>query len=449
MIITKKALPRRTVLRGLGATLALPLLDAMVPALTAQQRTVARAVKRLSIVYVPNGMAMAYWKPAAEGAGFSLTPVLQPLAAFRDRLTILSGLDHKEANPLPGEGVGDHARAGAVFLTGVHPKKTAGTDIRAAVSMDQIAAQELGKETQLASLEVGLDSSEMAGACDGDYSCAYVNTISWRTPTTPMPTETNPRIIFERMFGDGSSTDAAARRARFEEDRSILDAVSESATRVAKAAGPSDAKKLTEYLDAIRDVERRMQRAAAQDMRELPAVERPVGVPATFEEHAKLMFDLQVLALQADLTRVMTFMIGREVSNRAYPEIGVVEPHHPLSHHQEDEERIARLAKINAYHTQMLAYYLQRLQATPDGDGSLLDHVVLLYGAGISNSNRHIHTDLPILLVDGGSKLGRRHVKCPEGTPLTNLHLTLLHKLGMEVDKLGDSTGQFVELSGV
>jgi len=311
MIIVKKVLPRRTVLRGLGATLALPLLDAMVPALTAQQQTAARAIKRLSIVYVPNGMAMEYWTPVEEGAGFTLSPVLQPLTRFRERLTILSGLDHKEANPLPGEGVGDHARAGAVFLTGVHPKKTAGTDIRAAVSIDQMLAQEMGKETQLASLEVGLDSSEMAGACDGDYSCAYVNTISWRNPTTPMPMETNPRIVFERLFGDGMSTDAAARRARFDEDRSILDALRESAGRVANSVGPNDAKKLAEYLDAIRDVERRIQKATAQDRRELPAVERPSGVPDTFDQHAKLMFDLQVLAMQADLTRVITFMMGR------------------------------------------------------------------------------------------------------------------------------------------
>jgi hypothetical protein len=269
-----------------------------------------------------------------------------------------------------------------------------------------------------------------------------VNTISWRTPTTPMPMETNPRIVFERLFGDGTSTDAAARRARSEEDRSILDAVTESASRVAKSVGPNDGRKLAEYLDAIRDVERRMQKAAAQDMRELPTVERPLGVPATFEQHAKLMFDLQVLALQADLTRVMTFMIGREVSNRAYPEIGVAEPHHPLSHHQEDTLRIDKLARINAYHTQMLSHYLQRLQATADGDGSLLDHVTILYGAGISNSNRHTHRDLPVLLVDSSSNFRGRHVRYPEGTPLTNLHLTLLAKLGIQAEKLGDSTGR-------
>jgi hypothetical protein len=264
-----------------------------------------------------------------------------------------------------------------------------------------------------------------------------------------MPMETNPRIVFERLFGDGASTDPGARRARYEEDRSILDALRESASRVANSVGTNDGKKLAEYLDAIRDVERRIQKATAQDTRELPAVERPLGVPATFEQHAKLMFDLQVLAMQADLTRVITFMIGREVSNRAYPEIGVVEPHHPLSHHQGDAARIARLSRVNAYHTQMLAYYLKRLQETSDGDGSLLDHVVVLYGGGISNSNLHIHTDLPIMLIDGGSKRGGRHLKSPAGTPLTNLHLTLLQKFGMKVEKFGDSTGRFAEISGV
>jgi hypothetical protein len=445
MIITKKVLPRRTVLRGLGATLALPFLDAMVPALTAQEKTAAR---RLSIVYVPNGIATAYWTPVEQGAQFTLTPTLQPLAAFRDRLTVLSGLDAKEANPQFGEGVGDHARAGAVFLTGVHPKPTASMDIRAAVSMDQIAAHELAQETQLASLELGLDP-DYAGTCDGNYSCAYVNTISWRTPTTPMPMEVNPRVVFERMFGDSTTTDPAARRARFEQDRSILDAVSESTARMAKSVGPSDATKLTEYLDAIRDVERRVQKATAQNMLELPTIERPVGVPATFEEHAKLMYDLQVLALQADLTRVITFMMGREVTYRAYPEIGVPDAHHPLSHHDENPQKIAKLAKINAYHTEMLAHYLQRLQATPDGDGTLLDHVTILYGGGISNSNAHLHTDLPILLFDRSSKLSGQHVRYPAGTPLTNLHLTLLYKLGIQVEKIGDSTGRFAELSGV
>ena len=451
MIITKKALSRRTVLRGIGATVALPLLDGMVPALSAQRRTVANPVNRLSVVYVPNGMAMDYWLPKGEGTAFELSPVLQSVAAFRDRMIVLSGLNQVQANPLPGEGVGDHARAGAVFLTGVHPKKTAGSDIRAAVSMDQMAAQELSKQTQLASLEVGLDSSELAGACDGDYSCAYVNTISWRTPTTPMPMETNPRVVFERLFGDGTSTDSTARLQRLEEDRSVLDTLTELVGRLKKTLGPQDAGKLNEYLDAIRDVERRIQRAEEQGARELPVVDRPAGIPATFEEHAKLMFELQVLAFQADLTRVITFMVGREVSNRAYPEVGVVEPHHPLSHHQDDPVRIEKLARINAYHAKMFAHYLEKLQATSDGDGSLLDHVMILYGAGISNSNSHIHTNLPIALCGGGAGAlkGGRHIKYPDGTPLANLHLSLLGKLGVAVDTIGDSTGQFQELSGV
>jgi len=449
MIITKRTLSRRAALRCAGATVALPLLDAMIPALSAQRSSDALKKKRLSIVYCPNGMAMDYWLPKSPGPELEMTPILEPLAQYKDYLTLMTGLNQLAANPLPGEGVGDHARAGAVFLTGVHPKKTAGTDIRAAISMDQIAAGEFKRETQLGSLEVGLDSTELAGACDGDYSCAYVNTISWRTPTTPMPMETNPRVVFETLFGEGSTTDPKARAERLEEDRSILDGLAAEANRLKASLAPGDSAKLAEYLDAIRDVERRIQLAEAQGNRELPVVERPAGIPPTFEAHAKLMFDLQALAFQADLTRVTTFMIGREVSNRAYPEIGVVEPHHPLSHHQDDAERIAKLSKINNYHTQMFAHYLERLRSTQDADGSLLDHTMILYGAGISNSNSHIHTNLPILLAGGGLGVhkGGRHLNYREETPLTNLYLTLLNRLGIAAEKLGDSTGRFAELA--
>jgi hypothetical protein len=451
MIITKSSLPRRTVLRGLGSALMLPFLDAMMPALSAQSKTAAKPVRRLSVIYLPNGMAMDYWTPKTGGSELALSPTLQPLAAFRDQLTLLSGLNQIPANPLFGEGTGDHARAGAVYLTGVHPKKTAGTDIRAGVSMDQIVAKEFKKETQLASLELALDSTESAGACDGDYSCAYVNTISWITPTTPLPTETNPRLVFERLFGEGASTDPKSKLARMEQDRSILDTLKESVSRLKSDLGPHDSGKLADYLDAIRDVERRIQLAEAQGTREFPVLNRPAGVPETFEAHAKLMFDLQVLAFQADMTRVITHMMGREVSNRAYPEIGVTEPHHPLSHHQDDPARIAKLAKVNQYHASMFAHYLEKLRSTPDGDGSLLDHTMILYGAGISNSNLHIHTNLPILVAGGSGAgiKGGRHLTFPEGTPLTNLHLTLLNKLGIPAEKIGDSTGVFQELSAV
>ena len=380
MIITRKHLPRRTVLRGLGATLALPLLDGMVPALSALRRTAANPVRRFGAVYVPNGMEMRQWTPAGEGAGFEFSRILEPVEPFRKHLNILSGLADKPAIPRDGEGVGDHARAASTWLTGVHVKKTEGPDIRAGQSLDQLVARQLGSETQLSSLELALDSVEVLGACDQGYSCAYANTISWRTPTTPLPMENDPRAVFERLFGAADSTDAAARLSRLREDRSVLDFVSGEARALRRGLGAADGAKLEQYLEAVRDAERRVRTAELQADREMPVFEQPVGIPDTFEEHAKLMYDLWLLAFQTDLTRVGTFMVGKEVTGRSYPEIGVSSGHHGVSHHQNDPRQLEALAKINTYHVQMFAYFLDRMRSTPDGDGSLLDHTILLYG---------------------------------------------------------------------
>ena len=435
MIITRKALPRRTVLRGLGATLALPLLDSMAPALTALGKTPARPAGRLGIVYVPNGIVMEQWTPAAAGAGFELTPTLRPLERFRDRLTVVTGLSNKGPDYA-------HETGATSFLTGVSPKRTQGADLVAGISMDQQVARALGRRTQLGSLELALESGDDVGTCGAGYTCAYTNTICWRGATTPLPMETNPRVVFERLLGDAGG-DPAARRARLEEDRSLLDAVTGKIARLRRALGPRDRNKLGEYLDAVRDVERRIRAAETQVDHPLPEMTPPLGIPATFEEHAKLMFDLQVLAYQADLTRVVTFMMSREFSSRTYPEIGVPEAHHPTSHHRNDPDKIAKLARINAYHTSLLAYYLDRLRATPDGDGSLLDQMTLLYGGGLSDGHRHSSENLPVLVAGGaGGRLrGGRHVRCAESTPMSNLHLTLMATLGLAVERFGNSTG--------
>ena len=449
MLITKRHLSRRTMLRGFGAAVALPLLDGMVPALTALSRTAAAGARRMAVVYTPNGMMMPDWTPRGEGSGFGFSPILSSLEPHRERLLVLSGLEDKYGWPQADEGAGDHARASATFLTGVHVKKTEGADIRGGVSMDQIAARALGSETQLASLELALESVELLGACDAGYSCAYANTISWRTPTTPMPMENDPRAVFERLFGGSDSTDAAARLARIQKDRSILDSVRERVSGLQRELGPRDRAKLAEYLEAVRDVERRITKAEEQSARELPVVERPAGVPTAFEEHARLMFDLLTLAFQTDMTRVSTFMLAREVSARAYPEIGVPDAHHPTSHHQNDPEKLAKLAKINVFHTQQFAYFVDRMSSTADGDGSLLDHSMLLYGSAISDSNVHMHDNLPLVLVGGaaGRIKGGRHVVFAKGTPVTNLFLNMLDKLGVPADTIGDSTGRLANLS--
>ena len=451
MIVTQKHISRRAVLRGLGATMALPLFDAMVPAFSSIRASAASAIPRLVTVYVPNGIQMEAWTPTIEGVRFDLPPTLASLEPFRDRLNVLTGLVHQTAYPLPGEGAGDHARAGACYLTGVHPKKTEGADIRAAVSMDQIAAQHVGAETQLASLELGCDPNYFLGACDAGYSCAYGNTLSWRTATTPLPVEINPRAVFERMFGDAESTSIAARRQRIKEDRSILDALLLDVAKLKGTLGAGDREKLTQYLEAVRDVERRIQKAEQQVDRELPVIEKPVGIPDAYADHVKLMFDLQLLAFQTDLTRITTFIMSREVSSRTYPELGIPDPHHPTSHHQNNPAKIAKLEKINAFHVSLFAHFLDRLRATNDGDGTLLDQVMITYGCGISDSNQHLHDNLPMLVAGGGAGQisGGRHLRYPSDTPMTNLLLTLLDKMGVPMDRLGDSTGQLRELSNL
>ncbi len=444
MMITKKALPRRTVLRGLGATVALPLLDGMVPALSAIGRTAARPAARFGAVYVPNGMVMQNWTPAAKGAGFELTPTLTPLAPFRDRLLVLSGLN---STPPPGINGGAHSRASTKFLTAEHP----GAWNPNAVSMDQIAARELGRHTPVASLELGLEGANFAGSCDsGGFSCAFSYTIAWASGSTPLPMEHNPRAVFERLFGDNDSTDPAARRARREAQRSILDSVQEDVARLGRELGVGDRRKVGAYLDAVRDVERRIAIAERQGDDDLPLLERPMGVPASFAEHAGLMYDLQLLAWQTDRTRVTTFMSGHELSGRTYREIDVPDAHHPLSHHRNVPESLAKLTKINTYHTTLFASFLEKLASTPDGDGSLLDHAMILYGAGMSDSNAHSPYNLPVLLAGGGAGQlrGGRHLVYPSGTPLANLHVSLLDKLGVDVDRIGDSTGALPRLAG-
>jgi hypothetical protein len=437
MIITRKAIPRRTVLRGMGAAVALPLLDGMIPAFASPPDRLSR----LSIVFSPNGMNMDRWTPAADGAGFALSPTLEPLSPFRDRLLVLSGLDNSVGDARPGEGESaPHERAGAVFLTSVHPEREG----RVGPSVDQIAARELGKQTQLASLELGLHSTDIVGQCEKGWSCAYMNTLSWRTPTTPLPIEHRPRAVFERLFGDNDSTDPRVRRAQMQRDRSILDSVTDAASRLMGTVGQSDRARLTEYLDGMRDVERRIQRAEEQSARELPSMERPAGIPASFEEHAKLMFDLQVLAFQTDLTRVITFMMGPEQSNRAYPEIGVPDVHHGLSHHQHDAEKLEKLYKINVYHMKLFAYYLEQLRARRDGDGTLLDRVTILFGCSMSDGNDHLLQDLPIVIAGGGNGRirGDRHVRYAKETPVANLYPALLDQVGVPIDTFGDSSGR-------
>jgi uncharacterized protein DUF1552 len=444
MFMTKSHLPRRTVLRGLGATVALPLLDSMVPALTAVAQTAAAGVKRMGVFYVPNGMAMWSWFPKTEGPIQDLPPTLKSLQAFKENVLLIGGLGDEAANKAPASG--DHARSAGTFLTCV-PYKGTDANVTAATTMDQIAAKQFAKETQLASLELGIESASMLGTCDG-ASCSLTNSISWSTPTTPLPVDNDPRSIFERLFGASGSTDSAARLARIRRDRSILDMVNEQFKRLNARVGPTDQIKLSEYLESIRDVERRIQRAEEQNSRELPIVDQPMGVPSDYAEHAKLMMDLLALAYQTDLTRICSFMLAREVSGRAYPEIGVSDSHHPLSHHQNEQAKLERLHKVNEYHFRHFGYLVEKLAKMPDGDGTMLDHTVFLYGTGISDSNTHFHDDLPIAIVGGkaaGIK-GGRYLRQPQGTPLANLHLTLLEKLGVHLDSFGDSTGQLDNL---
>src|SRR6266700_238934 len=390
MVITRKSIPRRTFLRGTGAVLALPVLDAMTPALAAETK---RPV-RMSFIEVPNGIMMDKWMPATEGADFALTPVLEPLAQFRDRMLVLSGLDQQQSAALGFEIAGDHPRACTAWLTGAHAKMTSGADLRAGISVDQVAAREFGKYTQLGSLEVGLESAEIVGSCESAYSCAYYNTISWRDDATPMPMENRPRALFERLFGAAGTTDPKVRATLRQEDRSILDAVNEDVKRLRIKLGGKDRGKIDQYTDAVRDVERRIQRAEAQKDREIPQLEGPGGVPSVFSDYYKLMTDLMVLAYQTDMTRVTTFQMGHEMSLRSYPELGFTDSHHSQTHHHGEADKIAKVIAINTLHTKMLAYYLDKLRNTADGDGSLLDHSMIMYGAALSDANLHRYDDL-------------------------------------------------------
>ncbi|MDA2928984.1 DUF1552 domain-containing protein [Acidobacteria bacterium AH-259-O06] len=438
MIISKKALPRRTFLRGMGATLALPLLDAMVPSMTALAATPASPVRRLGFVYVPMGSDISRWTPPGEGGTLTeLSPTLSPLAPVVDQLTVISNLELKNAYP------GTHATSNAAFLSAAKAKWTESTDYYLGTTVDQIAAKQIGQETQLPSLELAMDLMEMVGQCDNGYACVYQNNLSWSSPTTPLPAEAHPRIVFESLFGEGGS--AEDRRAALRRRASLLDWVSEDISRLQRKLGPGDRTKVSQYLDTVREVERRIQKAEADTAdNPLPDLDRPLGVPAAYADHARLMFDLQVLALQGDVTRVITFQLARETSTRTYPEIGVSDPHHPLTHHGNDAEKIAKVAKINQFHVSLFAYFLEKLKSTPEGNGSLLDHSIYLYGSGMGNPNVHDHVNLPILVAGGGAGKvkGGRHIKYAEPTPMANLHLTLLDSVGGHLDSFADSTGK-------
>jgi hypothetical protein len=428
-------------LKGLGVSLALPLLDSMIPALTAQDKTAAHPIRRLGFVYVPHGMIMERFTPGTVGEAFEFSPILQPLEPFRDRVVVVSGLAHKTA-----DNAGVHSLSPPTWLSGVRPNEK-DLEIRAGTTIDQMAAQELGQNTAFPSLELATeDHSGLIGACDGGYSCTYINTISWRTPTTPLPMEINPRIVFERLFGEGGT--ASQREVRLREDSSILDAVSQQARNLMLKLGASDLADMTQYLDNIREIERRIEVEEKRGRTQVDAPDAPLGIPESFEEHIKLMLDLQVLAYQADLTRVSTFTMARELSQRTYPQVGSNDPHHSVSHHQNIASKIDTLARIQNYHVQLLAYYLDKLRSTPDGDGTLLDHSMILFGSNMSNSNLHNHFPLPVLLAGGGAGTlrGNRHLKYTDYTPMSNLLMTMLAKLNVRTEKLGDSTGELADL---
>ena len=443
MVITKMALPRRTFLRGVGATLALPFLDAMVPAMSAR----APGTSRFAVVYVGNGMNMFDWIPPTEGLGFELSPILQPLEPFRNRALVLTGLDNYPATD-QGDTGGQHPRAAPAFMSSVHPKQTEGADVQAGTTVDQMIAERICRDSKLPSLEVSVDRNDVVGACDHGYACAYMNSMSWKSPTQPLPAETNPRFVFERLFGSGDT--AEARAIRVQEDRSILDGLAEEISALSSRLGGHDRTKLGEYLDAIRDVEQRIARAELTNS-DFAVPERPVGVPETFREYAELMFDLQVLAFQADVTRVTSFMMARENINRSYNEIGLPEAHHSMSHHGNNPEKMQDFSKLNTYHVDAVAYYLDKLQSVPDGDGTLLDGTVVLYGSGMSDGNTHNNYSVPVVVIGGPENgfEGNRHLVYPKGTPLANLSLSLLSKFGVGVEQFGDSTGQLPLLSGV
>ncbi|MCY4076692.1 MAG: DUF1552 domain-containing protein [Acidobacteria bacterium] len=449
MIITKKHLARRTFLRGVGATLALPLLDAMVPALSAAARTAANPVRRLGFIYFPHGSvswadgSANRWTPPGGGGPLELSPILQRLAPVKDQTLVLTNMEHRNAQGNGTDGNAEHTRSNASWLSAARPKMTEGADVRLATTVDQIAAEKLCRDNRLPSLELTLENSFLVGNCDNGYNCVYVNTLSWSSPTTPLPMENNPRAVFERLFGDGGTVDE--RREAMRRDRSILDSVSDDMSRLVRSLGAGDRARVDQYVDSVREVERRIQRAEAQAGEStftLP--DRPVGIPETYDEHARLLFDLLLLTYQADITRVFSLQLGREQSARTFPWIGVNEGHHAVSHHQDDPEKMASIAKINTYHIELLAYFVDKLAATPDGEGSLLDHSMVLHGSGMSNGNLHDHKNLPLVLVGGGAGQlrGGRHIKFAELTPMANLLLGLLDKAGVPAESFGDSNGR-------
>jgi len=443
MLITKVALPRRTFLRAAGATVALPFLDAMAPALSAQ----SKPAPRFAAIYCGNGANMFDWTPATEGAGFAFSPTLKPLEPFRDRTLVVTGLDNFPATD-QGDVGGQHPRAAPAFMSSVHPKQTEGADVQAGATVDQMIAQQICRDTKLPSLEVSVDRNDVVGACDHGYACAYMNSMSWKTPTMPLPAETNPRFVFERLFGSG--TTAEERRARREEDRSLLDGLTKEIAKLRQKLGAHDRVKLGEYFDAVRDVEQRIARSESSN-RNVAVPARPAGEPETFREYAELMFDLQALAFQADITRVSSFMMARENINRSYEEIGLPEAHHSMSHHGNNPAKMKVFTKLNTYHVDTLAYFVRKLQSIPDGDGTLLDHSVVFYGSGMSDGNTHNNFNVPVVVV-GGRDLqiqGNRHLRFPKGTPLANLSLTLMLKFGVPAERFGDSTGKLDLLSGV
>ena len=447
--IGKKHISRRTLLRGVGAAVSLPLLDSMVPAQTPLAKTAANPEIRLGLCFIPHVAVMANWTPEGDGADFKISRTLAPVEPFKDQVVVVTNLAHKMAAPGgPGDNGGDHTRSPAVFLNGVHPKRTDGADIQAGVTIDQIAAEKIGQATPLPSLELATeDFSGLVGSCDVGFSCAYMNTISWRTPTTPLPMEINPRVVFNRLFGDGAN--AQERLDRIDQQRSILDAVMGQVKHLEGNLGPNDRNRVAEYLDTVREIERRIQFAEKQNANSTLAVPvSPTGIPDDHQEHTKLMFDLMAIAYQANITRISTFMMAREVSYRTFPMLGISEGFHPASHHQNNPARLENLTKINTYHVSLMAYFLGKLKATPDGDGNLLDHSLILFGSGMSNSNVHNHSPLPVFVAGGaaGAMKGGRHLKYPEGTPMANLLLTILNKAGIPQDRVGDSTGLLTEL---
>jgi hypothetical protein len=440
MMITKKALPRRLFLRGMGASLALPLLDAMIPSMTALAQTAAVPVKRLGFVYMPMGCDIHRWTPASEGTLEQLSPALMSLTPVVDHLTVLTNMELRNAYP------GTHATSNAAFLSAATAKWTESTDYHLGTTVDQIAAKQIGQQTVLPSLEMSMDLLQMVGQCDNGYACVYQNNLSWSSPTTPLPSEAHPRIVFERLFGEGGSS--ADRLAALQRRASLLDVVRDDIARLQKKLGPDDRARVGQYLDSVREVERRIQKAeAGASGDQMPDLDRPVGVPGSYADHAKLMFDLQVLALQGDITRVITFQLARETSTRSYNEIGVSDPHHPLTHHGNNPEKVEKMAKINAFHVSLFGYFLEKLKATPEGNGSLLDHSVYMYGSGMGDPNVHDHVNLPIIVAGGaGARKGGRHIKYATPTPLANLHLTLLEKAGVRMDAFADSKGTIDEL---